>query len=146
MIAFDANVLYASLVRVEDTYEKARRLMHELSKRDDVVIAEQTLVETYGLLRNPIITKPPMTGLEAVNTLDRLRTNPHWKVVDVPSDTSVMRRVWRLASGKGFARRRIHDLRLAETLRYWKVDTFYTRNVRDFEDVGFEKLINPFEE
>ena len=87
----------------------------------------------------------PTTGLEAVDTLDRLRANPNWKVVDVPSDPSVMRRVWRAAKGRDFARRRIHDLRLAETLRYWKVDTFYTRNVRDFEDVGFEKLVNPFE-
>ena len=145
MIAFDANVLYASLVRSEHTYDKALALMRELSGRDDVVIAEQTLIETYGLLRNPIITKPPMSGLEAVDTLDRLRANPRWKVVDVPSDPAVMRRVWRAARGNDFARRRIHDLRLAETLRYWKVDTFYTRNVRDFEDVGFEKLINPFE-
>ena len=145
MIAFDANVLYASLVRSEDTYDKALALMRELSGRDDVVMAEQTLIETYGLLRNPIITKPPMTGLEAVDTLDRLRANPHWKVVDVPSDPAVMRRVWRAAKNRDFARRRIHDLRLAETLRYWKVDTFYTRNVRDFEDVGFEKLVNPFE-
>ena len=67
------------------------------------------------------------------------------KVVDVPSDPAVMRRVWRAAKGKGFARRRIHDLRLAETLRYWEVDTFYTRNVRDFEGVGFKRLANPFE-
>ena len=145
MIAFDANVLYAALVRTEETSEKALAIIQELSGRDDVVIAEQTLIETYGLLRNPIITKPPMTGPEAVGTLDRIRANPHWKVVDIPADPAVMRRVWRQASGRDFARRRIHDLRLAETLRYWKVDTFYTRNVRDFGGVGFKRLVNPFE-
>ena len=104
MIAFDANVLYAALVRTEETSEKALAIIQELSGRDDVVIAEQTLIETYGLLRNPIITKPPMTGPEAVGTLDRIRANPHWKV-----------------------------------------DTFYTRNVRDFGGVGFKRLVNPFE-
>ena len=145
MIAFDANVLYAALVRTEETSEKALAIIQELSGRDDVVIAEQTLIETYGLLRNPIITKPPITGPEAVGTLDRIRANPHWKVVDIPADPAVMRRVWRKASGRDFARRRIHDLRLAETLRYWKVDTFYTRNVRDFGGVGFKRLVNPFE-
>ena len=145
MIAFDANVLYAALVRTEETSEKALAIIQELSGRDDVVIAEQTLIETYGLLRNPIITKPPMTGPEAVGTLDRIRANPHWKVVDIPADPAVMRRVWRKASGRDFARRRIHYLRLAETLRYWKVDTFYTRNVRDFGGVGFKRLVNPFE-
>ena len=145
MIAFDANVLYAALVRTEETSEKALAIIQALSGRDDVVIAEQTLIETYGLLRNPIITKPPMTGPEAVGTLDRIRANPHWKVVDIPADPAVMRRVWRKASVRDFARRRIHDLRLAETLRYWKVDTFYTRNVRDFGGVGFKRLVNPFE-
>ena len=93
MIAFDANVLYAALVRTEETSEKALAIIQELSGRDDVVIAEQTLIETYGLLRNPIITKPPMTGPEAVGTLDRIRANPHWKVVDIPADPAVMRRV-----------------------------------------------------
>ena len=44
------------------------------------------------------------------------------------------------AASKAFARRRIHDVRLAETLKYWGVDEFYTRNVRDFEDLGFHIL------
>ena len=67
MIAFDANVLYASLVRSEGTYDKALALMRELSGRDDVVIAEQTLIETYGLLRNLIIRKGFRTGELLVN-------------------------------------------------------------------------------
>jgi len=56
-----------------------------------------------------------------------------------------MREVWRRAAAPGFARRRIHDLRLALTLRHWGVTDFYTRNTRDFSDVGFDVLTNPFE-
>ena len=44
-----------------------------------------------------------------------------------------------------FARRRIHDVRLAETLKYWGVDEFHTRNTRDFADLGFRILNNPFD-
>jgi hypothetical protein len=49
------------------------------------------------------------------------------------------------AASKAFARRRIHDVRLAETLKYWGVDEFYTRNVRDFADLGFRILFNPLD-
>ena len=56
-----------------------------------------------------------------------------------------MNAVWRKASERNFARRRIHDVRLFETLKYWGVDEFYTRNTHDFEDAGFRILSNPFE-
>ena len=56
-----------------------------------------------------------------------------------------MNAVWRKASERNFARRRIHDVRLSETLKYWGVDEFYTRNTRDFEDAGFRILSNPFD-
>ena len=49
------------------------------------------------------------------------------------------------AATPGFARRRIHDLRLAYTLKYSGVTAFYTRNVKDFADVGFSLLENPLD-
>ena len=73
------------------------------------------------------------------------RRNPAWAIVDVPPTPSVMNAVWRKASERNFARRRIHDVRLSETLKYWGVDEFYTRNTRDFEDAGFRILANPFD-
>ena len=54
-----------------------------------------------------------------------------------------MNAVWRRASARNFARHRIHDVRLAETLRHWGVDEFYTRNTRDFADLGFRVQKNP---
>jgi hypothetical protein len=34
--------------------------------------------------------------------------------------------------------------RMALTLRHWGVDEFYTRNAKDFQDIDFAQLINPF--
>lgn len=64
--------------------------------------------------------------------------------MDVPQNGWAMRAVWQRVARPGFARRRIHDLRLAFTLKYSGVTEFYTRNVKDFADVGFAKLENPF--
>ena len=57
-----------------------------------------------------------------------------------------MNEVWRAAAVPGFAFRRVFDLRLGWTLRRWGVDTFYTRNRKDFRDCGFTMLVDPFED
>ena len=82
---------------------------------------------------------------EAVDVIVSFRQNPAWAVVDIPSEPVVMREVWRRAAKPDFARRRIHNLRLALTLRHWGVDEFYTRNTKDFVDVGFVRVVNPFD-
>ena len=108
-------------------------------------IAEQTLVELYCLLRNPIVQKHPLSASEAVAVISAYRRNPAWTIIDIPAAPDVMNAVWRRAASKNFARRRIHDVRLAETLKYWGVDEFHTRNTRDFADLGFRILNNPFD-
>jgi len=91
------------------------------------VIAEQTLVELYCLLRNPVVQKKPLSASEAVAVISAYRRNPAWTIIDIPAVPNVMDAVWRRAASKNFARRRIHDVRLAETLKYWGVDEFHTR-------------------
>jgi hypothetical protein len=54
-----------------------------------------------------------------------------------------MNQVWKLASAKDFAFRRIIDARLALTLRHHGVTEFATSNVKDFEAFGFAKVWNP---
>lgn len=44
-----------------------------------------------------------------------------------------------------FPRGRTYDLVLATTLRANGVDTFYTRNLVDFQDAGFATLVNPID-
>lgn len=144
MISCDTNVLYAASNPDDPNHERALELLGEHANDLSFVIAEQTLIELYGLLRNPTIQKRPLTAAEAVAVVRGYRGNPVWSVVDVPSDGVMMRELWRRAAMPGFARRRIHDLRLALTLKHWGVKTFYTRNTRDFTDVGFDDLVNPF--
>ena len=143
MISCDTNILFAATNVDDPCHAAAYDFVVRHAEDADFVIAEQVLVELYGLLRNPVILKRPLSASEAVAVVRAYRGNPIWSVVDVPSDGRVMREVWLRAARPGFARRRIHDLRLAFTLKYSGVTDFYTRNVRDFTDVGFARLENP---
>ena len=48
-------------------------------------------------------------------------------------------------SRRDFPYQRTHDEILAQTLLHNGVKTFYTRNTKDFEGVGFEQLLNPID-
>ena len=143
MISFDTNILFAATNPDDANHEVAYDFILSHAGDSDFVVAEQTLVELYGLLRNPVILNRPLSSAEAVAAVRAYRGNPYWSVVDVPQDGRAMRDVWRCAAAPGFARRRIHDLRLAYTLKYNGVTAFYTRTVKDFADVGFLRLENP---
>jgi len=143
MISCDTNVLFAATNPDDTTHDAAFEFVASHAEDSEFMIAEQVLVELYGLLRNPVILKRPLSAAEAISAIQAYRSNPVWSVVDVPPDARVMREVWRRAGEPGFPRRRIHDLRLAFTLRYNGVTEFYTRNVKDFMDVGFERIENP---
>ena len=54
------------------------------------------------------------------------------------------RAVWSAAGKDPFAFRKIFDVRIAETLKSYGVETFFTRNIRDFRGCGFHRLVNPF--
>ena len=145
MVSCDTNVLFAASCPDDPRHAAACAFLE--SHADDVnfVVAEQTLVELYCLLRNPAVQKKPLSAREAVSMISSYRSNPAWAVVDIPASPDVMNAVWRRAASSRFARRRIHDVRLAETLKYWGVDEFHTRNVRDFADAGFRVLANPLD-
>lgn len=145
MISCDTNILFAAVNPDDRNHAVARGFMESHAQDMQFLLAEQVLVELYCLLRNPVIQKKPLSASEAVDVIASFRQNPAWAVVDIPSEPVVMREVWRRAAKPDFARRRIHDLRLALTLRYWGVDEFYTRNTKDFLDAGFVRLVNPFD-
>ncbi len=145
MVSCDTNVLFAASNPDDAKHAEARAFIEAHVDDSNFVIAEQTLVELYCLLRNPIVQKHPLSASEAVAVISAYRRNPAWTIIDIPSAPDVMNAVWRRAASKNFARRRIHDVRLAETLKYWGVDEFHTRNTRDFADLGFRILNNPFD-
>ena len=143
MVSCDTNILFAASSADDARHGAACAFLESHIDDSNFVIAEQVLVELYCLLRNPAVQDRPLSAAEAVSVISAYRHNPAWTVIDIPSTPEVMNAVWRRASARNFARRRIHDVRLAETLRHWGVDEFHTRNTRDFADLGFRILNNP---
>jgi predicted nucleic acid-binding protein len=72
-----------------------------------------------------------------------LRANPRWALIET---APVMEKVWTIAAQPGIARRRAFDARLAFTLRHHGVQRFATRNVKDFDGFGFERVWDPLTE
>jgi uncharacterized protein len=107
-------------------------------------LCELVLVELYGLLRNPTVTRRPQGAAEAAQIVQRFRSHPRWLLLDYPgADADVAKRLWELAARPDFPYRRIYDARLALTLRHHGVTEFATRNVKDFRGFGFKRVWNP---
>lgn len=140
MISFDTNLLLYAQNRDCPEYAAAFDFLARSGSRSDVAICELVLVELYLLLRNPAVVSKPLSAREATEVCGAYRKNPRWRLVE---SAPVMERVWKLAAGRSFPRRRIIDARLAYTLQHHGVDSFATANVRDFAEFGFLKVWNP---
>ena len=141
MRSIDTNVLLYSLNEDCPEFHRATDVVDDLGRSRDVVISELVLVELYMLLRNPAVLADPLPAGDAVEICEVFRSNPNWALIE---SAPVMDDVWRHAAEPRFARRRIIDARLALTLRHAGVTEFITRNVRDFRDLGFERVWDPF--
>lgn len=141
MTAVDTNLLFAWLNRDHEWHAEAARWLATQANSSDLALCELSLVELYGLLRNPAVVKHPMEGSAAAAVIEQLRSHPQWELLDYCG--GLMDRVWRASAQSGFARRRIYDARLAFTLRHHGVTEFATANVKDFQDFGFTRVWNP---
>ena len=140
MISVDTNILLYAQNADCPEHPAAHQFLTGIADRDDVAICELVLVELYLLLRNPAVLGSPLLGSQAVAVCRAFRTNPNWRLIE---NAPIMPRVWEGAQAKGFARRRIIDLRLALTLQHHGVDEFATANLKDFQKVGFARVWNP---
>jgi len=140
MIAFDANIVICALNRAMPQHGRAHAFLAALATDDRVVVAEQTLVEVYLLIRNPVVFAHPYSAEDAVTVCRSYRANPKWKLVECER---VMEDVWTQAADPDFARRRIIDVRLALTLLRAGVKEFATSHVKDFRAFGFERVWDP---
>jgi toxin-antitoxin system PIN domain toxin len=143
MISFDTNIVVHSANTVSPYYATAQNFLRGLARRQDVMICEYMLVEVYLKLCNKTVFPEPMRPAEASAFCQDLRGNKNWRVIEA---APVMDQVWRLAAGKNFAFRRIIDLRLALTLRFYGVREFATTNLKDFQRMGFQRVWNPLEQ
>jgi toxin-antitoxin system PIN domain toxin len=140
VISIDTNILLYSLNRDCPEHGPARAFLEACAGRSDVAIAELVLVELYVLLRNPAVVRKPLEAVDAAALCQVFRRHPRWALVDT---AEVMDRVWAAAARPGVARHHVFDARLAHTLLDKGVKELATRNTRDFEGFGFERVFDP---
>lgn len=141
MISFDTNVVFAALEASAAGHARARALMIRNTGRSKVAICELVLAEVYCLLRNPAVVKKPLSAGEAASAIQQLRHYRSWRIIDYVPE--IAGKVWAEAAKPGFAFRKIYDARIALTLRHHGVKEFATRNTKDFEGFGFERVWDP---
>jgi len=105
------------------------------------IIADQVFLELYRAIRNPKVMSCPLSAGDAVRHLSILRDE--MGIMHCGYSTECWSGLMRKLERDDFPSRRTHDAILAATLMSHGVKTFYTRNTKDFADVGFQKLINP---
>ncbi len=137
----DSNLLFHALVPSDSLHGRASAYLNSLAGSEDFLICELALTELYTLLRNPKACQSPLSAREAVNVIQALCANPHWRLVDYPGE--LMPKVWKAAARHDFARTGVYDARLALTLRHYGVTHFATRDVKHFQGYGFEKVFDP---
>ena len=142
----DTNVLFAALDSASSRHVAATEFLDSVMDSDEFGLCELVLVELYGLLRNPVVAREPYTARDAAQVIQRFRSHPHWLVFDYPGpQAQIAKRLWTLAAQSDFPYKRIYDARLGLTLRHHGVTEFATRNMKDFQGVGFKKVWNPLE-
>ncbi|CAN5835660.1 type II toxin-antitoxin system VapC family toxin [soil metagenome] len=143
MISIDTNILLYAQNQDCAEHVAASAFLAECARRDDVAICELVLAELYQLLRNPAVVERPLDAPEAAEVCQGFRHNPHWALIE---NGPVMDKVWSFVARPRTARRRLFDARLGFTLRYHGVRGLATRNVGDFDGLGFEKVWDPIAE
>lgn len=144
MISCDTNILFIALEETRPGHSQARDFLEAHAANPSFALCELVLLELYVLLRNPITARHPLGPREAVRAIEHFRTNPRWAILDYPGpETGLMTKLWSMAAGTTFARRRVFDARLALTLRHHGVTEFATMNAKDFAGFGFARVWNP---
>jgi toxin-antitoxin system PIN domain toxin len=147
MMSCDTNVLFAVLDSASVHHAAAVSYLNGVRTSERFSLSELVLVELYGLLRNPTVSKHPLNGTEAARVIQQFRSHPYWLILDYPGPQSeIMSRLWELAAKADFPYRKVYDARLALMLRYHGVTEFATRNVKDFQGFGFKRVWNPLAE
>jgi toxin-antitoxin system PIN domain toxin len=145
MISIDTNILFYAFDPDSSFHEPARDFLDDNQSNSQILISELTLVEFYRLLRNPVIYRNPLSAPDAVAVIQSYRSHPNWTIVGFPDlgSNAIHDTLWRTAATPGIAYRRIYDIRLALTLQHFGVTHFATANVKDFQDLGFQRVWNP---
>lgn len=142
MKSLDTNILLYSLNADCPEYEKSRDCVNAaLAKPDDFVIAEQVFFELYSLLRNPKVMEKPLKATQAFEAVRFFRELSGWE--HCAFESSFFEILSRFLGDPLFPARRTFDTVLAVTLSMNGVRTFYTRNVKEFKEIGLFETVDP---
>jgi uncharacterized protein len=146
MISIDANILLYAANEDCPEQRRAEDFLCGLVDRSGVAISEFILVELYLLVRNPAVLKRPLNPEEATGLIASYRSHPSWMILGWPGGSlRIHDALWKEAGSHDFPRRKIIDLRTAMVLIEQGVREFATANVKDFTDVGFDRVWNPLD-
>lgn len=144
MLSIDTNILLHAFNEDSPSHQAAYAWITSIQRDEDVAISEFILAEFYGLLRNPAVLKHPLIAEEAVEVIQTYRSHPRWRLIGFPTESRpVHDALWKKATAKTFAFRRLYDTRSALTMIAQGVTEFATMNVKDFEGVGFRRVWSP---
>lgn len=144
MISVDTNILLYALNPDSPRHEKAKSWMEDMYQQDDVVLSEFILLELYSLLRNPAVLTRPLTASQAHGIIQNYRAHPRWRLVGFTQDSRALHdRLWHHADEPQIAFRRLFDIRTALTLLEHGVKEFATTNLKDFQNLGFNRVFDP---
>ena len=145
MNSLDTNILIYAINSGCEEHGSAKRVYESmLANATDWIISDQVLFELYRGLRNSKILERPLSHTQALKQIKFLREEAG------VSHCAYETNFWKDLT-KGFIeseRKSAHifDCVLGVTLIQHGVDTFYTRNKKDFVSFGFSALINPIDD
>jgi predicted nucleic acid-binding protein len=144
MNSVDTNILMYATNEAAPEKESAQKLVREmLHQPDHWILAEQVLIELYGLLRNSAVLEKPLTADRAWNIVSFYRERARLQVCCYELD--YWPALGSILKSRRFPVRKTFDAVLAVTLLANDVDSFYTRNTKDFAQFGFKKVVNPID-
>ncbi len=147
MISIDTNILLPAVDTESAGHLRAAAFLEGLGDREDVAVSEFILMELYGLLRNSVVLRRPLSAARAASVCEAFREHPHWQVIGFPPESRAFHDAfWPRLRKEAFARRRAYDWRTALSLLQQGVTEFATANEKDFAGFGFARVWNPLEE
>ena len=144
MKSLDTNILIYASNSAAPEHAKALAVVDAmLAAPGDWMIADQVLWEFYKALRHPKILQRPRTAAQAAMHVRYLRLQSG--VAHCVYEAANFEAVLRQLEHPRFPYQRTHDAVLATTLVAQGVRIFYTRNPKDFQDAGFQQVVNPID-
>jgi len=142
--SLDTNVLiYAANEDSREHLQALKVVQEMLANPESWILADQVLFEFYKALRNPKILEKPLTASEAAQRIRFLREDIG--VARCCYELGDWAPVWEQLAQPATPAQRTHDIVLGITLKKNGVKSFYTRNTKDFQSIGFPDLINPID-